>query len=83
MKNFLEPGDVATFDLDEGKINGCGVDGMRSYHVTIRRKRDDEESRVEIEESCRDMIVEAVDDEDEAIKEPEINGAGESAIMTQ
>jgi hypothetical protein len=29
------------------------------------------------------MVVEAVDDEDEAIKEPEINGAGESAIMTQ
>jgi ATP-dependent Clp protease ATP-binding subunit ClpC len=83
MKNFLEPGDVATFDLDEGKINECGVDGMRSYHVTIRRKRDDEELRVEIEESCRDMVVEAVDDEDEAIKEPEINGAGESAIMTQ
>jgi ATP-dependent Clp protease ATP-binding subunit ClpC len=83
MKNFLEPGDVATFDLDEGKINECGLDGMRSYHVTIRRKRDDEELRVEIEESCRDMVVEAVDDEDEAIKEPEINGAGESAIMTQ
>jgi ATP-dependent Clp protease ATP-binding subunit ClpC len=80
MKNFLESGDVATFDLDEG-ANECGVDGMRPFYVTIRRKRNDEEFRVEIEESCRDTAVEPLDSGTE--EEPEINGAGESATMTQ
>lgn len=81
MKNFLEPGDEATFDLDEGEPNECGVDGMRSYFVTIRRSRDDEDLRVEIEESCRDMVIEPVDDEEDMGPGP--NGATESATMTK
>lgn len=79
MKNFLEAGDEATFDLDEGNPDECGVDGMRSYFVTIRRARDEKELRVEVEESCRDMVVE-LDDDTQEDTEPEINGA-EPAIM--
>lgn len=81
MKNFLEPGDEATFDLDEGNTDECGVDGMRSYYVTISRSRDDEEFRVEIEESCRDMVVDPLDSEDGNETELEING-DESATLT-
>jgi len=82
MKNFLEAGDEASFDLDEGNPDECGVDGMRSYYVTIRRSRGDEEFRVEIEESCRDMASEPVDDDEREGMEPEINGA-EPATMTK
>ena len=81
MKNFLEAGDEATFDLDEGNPDECGTDGMRSYFVTIRRSRDDKDFRVEIEESCRDMVVERDDDTREDM-EPEINGV-EPATMTK
>lgn len=81
MKNFLDSGDEAEFDLDEGDADECGVDGMRSYYVTIRRIRDNEEFRVEIEESCRDMVIELDGDEEDV--EPEINGASEPATMTK
>lgn len=61
MKNFLRSGDAATFDLEDA-AQECDLDDMRTYLVTVRRARDDEIFSVEIEESCRDIEIEAIDD---------------------
>ena len=63
MKNFLETGDEAFFDTEASGSDECSVDGVRSYYVTVRRSRDDEVLHVEIEESCRDLAVESLDDD--------------------
>ena len=66
MKNFVTTGDTARFDLEGDFDEACELDDMRTYMVTISRDRDHEILRVEMEESCRDMVADIVDkDEDE------------------
>lgn len=66
VQGFLVEGDSASFDLfvgddGSGKDNSgeeCGVDGMRSFCVTVSRSRDNSILEVNIEESCRDLVTE-------------------------
>lgn len=93
LKGFLRSGDVGTFDLqsttddeddDDDEFN---EDGMRSFHVVVSRSRDTEKLSVEIEESCRDIQSERIDDQDDDKTEKQ-NGLldvtnGESKTLPQ
>lgn len=69
MKNFVQSGETATLDLEGEVLEECDLDDMRTYTVTIARERDDEILRVEMEESCRDMVIDMEEEEKREEKE--------------
>ncbi|CAB9497481.1 protein ClpB [Seminavis robusta] len=67
MKNFVTSGGTASFDLEGEVPEECNVDELVTYTVAISRDQDDEVLRVEMEESCRDMVSDVfADDENDA-----------------
>jgi ATP-dependent Clp protease ATP-binding subunit ClpA len=56
MKSFISSGDTAVFDLESDLPEECDVDASVTYTVAVSRSRDEEVLRVEMEESCRDMV---------------------------
>lgn len=87
MKNFVTSGETATFDLEGGMlVEECDVNDMRTYYVTVSRDRDDEILKVMMEESCRDMVTDIVDEDDDNEKDAkdrsEPNGAQPVAATT-
>lgn len=75
MKNFVQNGDTATFDLDgdDTRDEECDLDpdddDMLTYMVKVSRERDDEILKVEMEESCRDMVGAMVLDDDDDVED--------------
>ena len=65
VKNFLMEGDVATFGKKEVAVNGSTKGGTEPLVVTVQRERDGEVLEIMIDESSRDLVSPAMEEEDD------------------